>query len=99
MIHGNKKISPGVVGSLFARLRLLRLLFGDWAGKRYPHTPWLTMASIVFAAAYIIMPFDLISDFIPVIGWLDDTAVLYAVWLASGYDLKKYLQWKEGGRS
>jgi uncharacterized membrane protein YkvA (DUF1232 family) len=30
-------------------------------------------------AAYVIIPFDFIPDFIPVLGWLDDLGVVAAV--------------------
>jgi uncharacterized membrane protein YkvA (DUF1232 family) len=31
------------------------------------------------AIAYVVLPFDAIPDFIPVIGWLDDVGVVSAV--------------------
>ena len=41
---------------------------------------WKRVIIAVFAMLYIISPLDLIPDFIPVIGWLDDLGVL--VWAA-----------------
>jgi uncharacterized membrane protein YkvA (DUF1232 family) len=38
---------------------------------------FLTMAALVLAIAYVIFPFDLIPDFIPVLGWIDDGLVIY----------------------
>ena len=37
-----------------------------------PRTPFLVRALAVFVAAYALSPIDLIPDFIPVIGYLDD---------------------------
>ncbi|MEO6665875.1 MAG: DUF1232 domain-containing protein [Nitrospiria bacterium] len=39
---------------------------------RDPRTPFLVRALAVFVAAYALSPIDLIPDFIPVIGYLDD---------------------------
>ena len=39
---------------------------------RNPHTPFFVRALAVLVAAYALSPIDLIPDFIPVIGYLDD---------------------------
>ncbi len=41
---------------------------------------WKRVTIAVLAMLYIISPLDLIPDFIPVIGWLDDLGLL--VWAA-----------------
>jgi uncharacterized membrane protein YkvA (DUF1232 family) len=41
---------------------------------------WKRMIIALLAVLYVISPLDLIPDFIPVIGWLDDLGVL--VWAA-----------------
>ena len=38
---------------------------------------FLTMAIVILALVYIVFPFDLIPDYIPVLGWIDDGVVLY----------------------
>lgn len=42
-------------------------------------TPASKKALIVGALGYLILPIDLIPDFIPVVGWTDDLAALAAV--------------------
>lgn len=37
---------------------------------------WKRIAIIVFAVLYVLSPLDLIPDWIPVVGWLDDLGVL-----------------------
>ena len=37
---------------------------------------WKRIIIVLFAILYVISPLDLIPDFIPVIGWLDDLGVL-----------------------
>ena len=50
-------------------LVLFRRLLGD------PRVPRSTKVLLVPAIAYLAFPFDLIPDFIPVIGYLDDAVV------------------------
>ncbi len=49
---------------------------------RDPRVPWLAKVLAAATVAYAVSPIDLIPDFIPVIGYLDDAILLpLAVWL------------------
>lgn len=43
---------------------------------RDPRTPWLVRLLALFVAAYALSPIDLIPDFIPVLGYLDDLVIV-----------------------
>jgi uncharacterized membrane protein YkvA (DUF1232 family) len=43
---------------------------------RHPQTPLLAKFLLGLAVAYLLLPFDLIPDFIPVIGQLDDILIV-----------------------
>lgn len=43
-----------------------------WFALRHPATPWYSKALAILTVAYILSPIDLIPDFIPVLGFLDD---------------------------
>jgi len=59
--------------SLKAQAKLLKQqTLTVYFAARDPRTPFLVRALAVFVAAYALSPIDLIPDFIPVIGYLDD---------------------------
>lgn len=67
--------------------RWAKLLKGDivalWFACRSPRTPWYAKAFAVLVVAYAFSPIDLIPDFIPVLGLLDDALLLPAgIWCA-----------------
>ena len=45
---------------------------------RDPRTPWAARGMIALVAAYALSPIDLIPDFIPVLGYLDDLILVPA---------------------
>ncbi|MGY3488824.1 uncharacterized membrane protein YkvA (DUF1232 family) [Bradyrhizobium sp. USDA 4011] len=54
-----------------------------YLASRDPRVPWYAKAIAVAIAAYALSPIDLIPDFIPVIGYLDDLILLpLGIWLA-----------------
>ena len=54
-----------------------------WLAARDPRTPWYAKAVAIAVAAYAFSPIDLIPDFVPVLGYLDDLILVPAgLWLA-----------------
>lgn len=53
-----------------------------YLASRDPRVPWYAKALAVAVAAYALSPIDLIPDFIPVIGYLDDLIIVpLGIWL------------------
>ena len=63
------------LGRLWAMFRKELLL--AWAVLRDPRAPRAAKLATVLAVLYVISPIDLVSDFLPVLGWLDDGIVAY----------------------
>lgn len=53
-----------------------------WIAARDPRVPWYAKGLAGIVAAYALSPIDLIPDFIPVLGYLDDVLIVPAgIWL------------------
>ena len=47
-----------------------------WIAARDPRVPWYAKAAAAAVAAYALSPIDLIPDFVPVLGYLDDLIIV-----------------------
>ena len=69
---------------LTSRIALLKQnTYALYLASKDERVPWLAKAVVIFAVGYALSPIDLIPDFIPLIGYLDDLLLLpLLVWLA-----------------
>ena len=58
--------------------RLKSEVYALYLASKHPKTPWYAKAFAVFMIGYALSPIDLIPDFIPVIGYLDDLIIVPA---------------------
>ena len=56
--------------------RIKRDVIALYIAGRDPRTPWVAKALAVAVVAYALSPIDLIPDFIPIIGYLDDLLIV-----------------------
>ena len=47
-----------------------------WLAGRDPRVPWYAKAFALLIAAYALSPIDLIPDFVPILGYLDEVILL-----------------------
>lgn len=83
-------------GPLRRLLRDGRLLLGlvrDVRRGRYTQVPVWTLSAAGFALLYVLNPMDVIPDAIPLVGVLDDAAVVSACLALLEQDLYDYREW------
>ena len=86
------------LGKQFESFKIMWSLLQDyWAGD-YTAVPWKLLASIGFAVAYLVSPIDIIPDFIPILGFVDDAAVFALVLSAFQSELNDYQEWKKNNK-
>src|SRR5215212_1462408 len=57
--------------------------YAVYLAAKDPRTPWYARALIFFVVAHTFSPIDLVPDFIPVLGYLDDLIITPGgLWLA-----------------
>ena len=85
-----------VLGKIIDDVVTMIELLQDYADKSYTDIPVRIIISVVAVLIYVISPVDLIPDFIPVVGYIDDVAiVLFVLDLGLSGDLKAYKVWRE----
>src|SRR5262249_25943538 len=66
-----------VLASFKARAaELKREVYAIYLVAKHPRTPWYSKLFVVAVVAYVLSPIDLIPDFIPVLGLLDEIILL-----------------------
>lgn len=69
-------------------------LVKDYYKGNYRDIPYKTISAVVLGLLYILNPIDIIPDFIPVIGYIDDALIIAFCLKMVEKDLQKYQAWK-----
>jgi len=85
----------GPLQKFFGDIQLLLSMLQDYGYGRYREIPYWSIAAIAVSLLYVINPFDIIPDWIPIIGELDDAAVVAMCLYLIQNDLIIYKEWKD----
>ena len=82
------------LGDQFETFKVMWALIQDYWNGDYKNVPWKLIAAIGFAVAYLVSPIDVIPDFIPILGFVDDAAVFALTLSAFQSEIDTYKEWK-----
>ena len=91
----NKKMTSDKLKDFAQDVKLFFCMLKDFFTKKYTDVPLGTIMSIAGTLLYVFLPVDVIPDFIPFIGYLDDATMLGLCLRMVKSDLDKYKAWKE----
>ena len=94
-----RAIEAQKIGKEFKKIPVLLDLTKDYVHKKYTQIPIKSIIAIVSALIYFINPFDIFKDGIPLIGKVDDLAVIAICWKLVKQDIEAYLKWKEENKN
>lgn len=84
----------GILGSIRAKLTSIVSLVKSYASGEYRDISRGSIITIVAALIYFVSPIDFIPDFIPMLGFADDLALLTFVISKLGEELEKFQLWE-----
>lgn len=77
--------------TVLAMARMLR----SWFNGDYKNISAKSIIAVVAALIYFVNPFDLIPDFIPVIGQIDDILILGYLIKIVNKEIERFMTWEE----
>ncbi len=77
------------------RLRVFSRMIRNYVAGKYTVMPWKSVVLIVAGLIYFITPIDLIPDFIPALGLIDDISMITFIYRSLHQDIEEYLKWEK----
>lgn len=75
-------------------VKLFFCMLKDFFTKKYTKVPIGTVVSIAASLLYVLAPLDLIPDFMPFVGYLDDAGIITLCIKGFKADLEEYKEFK-----
>ena len=91
----NKLTIVPIVGNALSYIPVMISMIRSYVRKEYTEIPIGPIISMISALIYFVSPVDIISDFLPVVGYLDDAAVVAACIKLVKSDIDDYKQWRK----
>ncbi len=83
------------IGEKLAYIPIFIQMMKSYFTKEYTDLPLGTVIAIISTLIYLVSPVDLIPDFIPGLGYIDDAAVVMACLKLVESDVKEFIQWRD----
>ena len=84
-----------VAGPVLANIPLTVSLVKSFIGKEYTEVPVRVIVTLVSSFIYIVKRKDLVPDYIPAVGYVDDVSVLGFALKFCEPELEAYRQWRD----
>jgi uncharacterized membrane protein YkvA (DUF1232 family) len=91
---GDQMPTEGPLVDVWNYLQALFRLLSAYTRQQYTEIPWQSILLVAGAILYFVMPADLIPDFIPAAGLVDDAAVIAFVVARIRTDLDAFMAWE-----
>ena len=91
----NINFEDSKISRLGVNLRVIIRLIKAYANGSYRELPWKSLVALVSGVVYFLMPVDLLPDFIPFTGFLDDFTVIMLLSGVFQQDIEDFLIWEE----
>lgn len=83
------KSGSAVAVKLGRQVKLLYMMLRDSTAGNFK-APWATISTVTAGLLYFVSPIDILPDFIPGIGLLDDALIIALVYSVARVDLRRY---------
>ena len=86
--------TSGPLGDFWRDIKTLMRLLKAYLRKEYTHIGWGSVVAVIAAIIYFVSPIDLLPDWFPAVGLIDDAAVVVFVIAQLRSELKKFALWE-----
>jgi len=87
--------NKGELEGVWAKMLLLFGIAKDYVNGDYTEIPKRSIVAIFGGLIYFLSPVDVVPDFVPLLGFIDDIFILNLVYKQVVKDLEKYKLWKD----
>ena len=89
----------GQKADFWFQLKAFFRLLKSYTRREYTVVPWGSIVLVTIAILYFVSPIDLILDWLPLAGFVDDAAVMLFVLRQLKHDIDGFLAWENAQRN